>query len=444
MRIAVESHGCRLNQAEGEALCRGLTARGHELVEGVENADVFVLNGCTITHRADADARQAVRRASRRNPELRVIVTGCYANAHPQEAAALPGVSAVRGNREKEGIADDLDGDPSEPIRVSQLTRKLRPRPEPWQLKPRGQAKGRTRPMLKIQDGCDYGCTFCVVPSVRGPNRSLDLERLCEQLVALEDDGAAEVVLTGAHLGTYGRDRGQRDGLEALLRDLLVASRRVRLRLGSIDPHEISDSLIALLATNTRVCAHLHLPIQSGSDRILTQMRRGHRAADLDRLVPKLREARPDIALGSDIIVGFPGETDDDFEQTYARAGLLDYGHVFAFSAREGTVAATMDAAVSPEVMASRSRALRGLLTRRWERFARRAVGQILPGIVEPHRRGPVAVTHNFLRVRVDERPPPERGVVGVEIQRFESGELVGRIQTEDAPVTHAVAVPVR
>ncbi|NVB42333.1 MiaB/RimO family radical SAM methylthiotransferase [Pseudenhygromyxa sp. WMMC2535] len=405
MRVAVETHGCRLNQAESDAIAEQLRARGHELVEDLERAELYLLNSCAITHRADADARAALRRARRRNPELRAVITGCHANAEAETLAAMAEVDAVIGNVEKQrqGIVELLEGVRGRGatpalVAVEGLTRKLRR--EPWEL-PAAVEPGRTRPLLKVQDGCDYQCSFCIVPSVRGRSRSLDALALAGQLRALVDAGHPEVVLTGAHLGLWGRDLERvADGGDArgsarrrTLADLIAALRaavpEARLRLGSVDPHEVDDGLIAALAagvdaSGAGLCRYLHLPVQSGDDGVLRAMRRAHRVADFETLVPRLRALAPGIGLGVDVIVGFPGEDDAAFEATLELLTRLEisFAHVFTWSARAGTAAVELGDRVSPEVAAARSQALRERVacSRRRELEAR--VGQITSAVI--------------------------------------------------------------
>ncbi|MCA9716112.1 MAG: MiaB/RimO family radical SAM methylthiotransferase, partial [Myxococcales bacterium] len=339
MRIAFTTLGCRLNQFESDALGRMARESGHEVV-APEQADVVVVNTCAITHEADADSRQRVRQVTRRRPGARVVVTGCYASASPEEVAALPGVALVVGNHEKESLIERLarlapdaprDAAPVVHVRPADLARRRRVaalRPE--------LAPERSRAYLKIQDGCDYRCSFCIVPSVRGRSASVPAARVAAQLDELVAAGVPEVVLTGVHLGTYGRDLEPRARLDALLTEELIPRLGAsRLRLGSLDPHEVSGALIDALERHggARLCRHLHLPTQSGDDGVLRRMRRAHTSGDLKELTGALARRVPGVALGTDVIVGFPGETDAEFERTRALLESLPlaYLHVFPF-----------------------------------------------------------------------------------------------------------------
>ncbi|MCA9662953.1 MAG: tRNA (N(6)-L-threonylcarbamoyladenosine(37)-C(2))-methylthiotransferase MtaB [Myxococcales bacterium] len=404
MRVAITSHGCRLNHFEGDAMGRLAAEAGHELVDLAADPEVVVVNTCTITHDADADARQAIRRIARRWPGARIVATGCYANGDPAALEALPGVAAVVGNREKgrwlehieqaqPGVVDVAVGDLSRRVRLA----RLRPAIE----------RRRSRALLKIQDGCNYRCAFCIVPQVRGRSTSVEPERLVLQLRELVDAGAPEVVLTGVHLGTYGWDLRPRGGLLGLLRRLHAEVPAARLRLGSLDPHELDDPLLDHLAAEPRICRHLHLPVQSGDAEVLRRMRRVHRVHEIERQVPRAVAAIPGVAIGTDIIVGFPGEDERAFANTYGLVEALPiaYAHVFSYSIRAGTEAAAMADQVEPGVKAARSERLRGLSRRKWAAFARAAIGTRAPAVVHrsrDRRSGDlVALTDNYLRVRV-------------------------------------------
>jgi len=423
VRIAVETHGCRLNRAETDAIAQQLRAQGHELVAGAAEAEIYLLNSCAITHQADADARAAIRRAHRQNPEIEVVVTGCHATAEPERLAAMPGVRAVVGNLEKNRLdvgallrgleAARSEGAQAGPalITVERLSRKTRP--PLWTLDPATELTRRTRPMLKIQDGCDYQCSFCIVPSVRGRSRSSSLSQATEELRRLHDAGHPEVVLTGAHLGLWGRDLGERPRLAELISSLGAGVSGARLRLGSVDPHEVDDALVRVLAagvdlgTGAGLCQYLHMPMQSGDDGVLRDMRRAHTVADLEALVPELRAAAPDIGLGVDVIVGFPGESDAAFERTRALLARLElpFAHVFSWSPRSGTPATERRDRIAPEVVALRSRLLRTESSAAEDRFYASQRGALRSAVVlrrRARRSGAlVALTDNYLKVEL-------------------------------------------
>jgi threonylcarbamoyladenosine tRNA methylthiotransferase MtaB len=403
VRVAFATLGCRLNQFETDALEQVTRAAGHAVVAFGAPADVVVVNSCTITHDADADTRQLVRRAARDG--ARVVVTGCMATADPDALAGLPGVALVLGNREKERFAELAlgTGEPADRVHVAAVD--LGRRVRMTRLQPAWDPR-RSRAYLKIQDGCDYRCSFCIVPHVRGRSTSLAVADAVAQLRGLVAAGAPEVVLTGVHLGTYGRDLAPRTDLAGLLRALVPELGAARLRLGSVDPHEVDDGLIALLAGERRLCRHLHLPVQSGDDGVLRAMRRGHRADDLRALVPRLVAAVPGVFVGTDVIAGFPGETPAAFDATVALlAGLpLADMHVFTYSPRAGTPAVDMPGQVDPGERAARTRVLRELAARKARAFRAGQVGEVVEAVVHRarNRRGElVALTDNFIKTTV-------------------------------------------
>jgi threonylcarbamoyladenosine tRNA methylthiotransferase MtaB len=405
VRVAFATLGCRLNQFETDALVRAAAEDGHEVVEFADAADLYVVNSCTITHDADADTRQLVRRAARQTPGARIVVTGCMANSDPDALAAMPEVSRVLGNREKERFFDLALGSGEERVHVAatDLTRRLRI----TRLRPAADPR-RSRAYLKIQDGCDYRCSFCIVPQVRGRSSSLPHADACAQLQELVAAGVPEVVLTGVHLGTYGRDLQPRIDLVALLEDLLTHLGPAHLRLGSVDPHEVGPALIDLLARDRRLCRHLHLPVQSGDDTVLRAMRRAHTSADLRDLVPRLVAAVPGIHIGTDVIAGFPGERASQFEATLELLRELPLAslHVFSYSEREGTAAIDLPDPVPPAERFARTRILRDLSTARNLEFRRDQLGTRCPAVVyrARERRGGrlVALTDNYIKVELD------------------------------------------
>lgn len=404
-------------------MAEALGRAGHTWVDDVARADVYVLNSCTITHEADVDARRAVRRARRDNPGVRVVLTGCLANADPAAAAELHGVDAVLGNADKAELAELLDRLPaSSPVldpgldpasgsgasrspalvSVSALTRRM-----PFTPLSPATSTGRARAQLKVQDGCNYRCAFCIVPSVRGGSRSLPVADAVAQARRLVAAGVPELVLTGIHLGTYGRDLRPRVRLSGLVAALLPHLGPARLRLSSIDPHEVDDDLLELLAEHPRsICRHLHLPVQAGDDGVLRRMRRGHTAGAFAELVERAVARVPGVAIGSDVIVGHPGEDEAAFERGEAllRSLPLSYLHVFSFSRRRGTAAFAMDDAPPSAERARRSARLRALSTALGAARHREAAGRVADVVVHrsPRRDGVYeALTDDYLRVEL-------------------------------------------
>lgn len=398
MRVALCTHGCRCNQADGDAIAAHLAAAGHEIVATAAEADAFVLNTCTITTRADADARRTLRALRRDHPGLRLVATGCWATGAPEEAAALS--DAVLGNGDKAGVLAALGSDAPH-VRVSALTR------DRSGALPAAAPIRRARALLKVQDGCNYGCAFCIVPRVRGPSRSWPIEEVSRQLDVLVAAGVPEIVVTGIHLGTWGRDLRPRARLCDLVAALLPRLGGARLRLSSIDPHEVDDDLLGLLAgARGKLCRHLHMPVQSADEGVLRRMRRGHDALAFVRAVERAATRVPGIAIGTDVIAGFPGEDDDAFARTLARlrALPLSYVHAFSYSERPGTAAAGMEGSVPRAVRAARTRSLVELSRQKAEAFAASLAHTRADVVVHarPDREGrKVGITDNHVRLRL-------------------------------------------
>lgn len=382
MRAQVIGFGCRLNQSETDAIGAALRESGWAIGANAE-LDWVVVNTCTITHAADADARAAVRRAHREHPDARIVVTGCWAEAEPRQAAALPGVALVVGSAGKHELVQRMSepGDVAPDVRVGRLLR------TPLRVLP-PVVDARARALLKVQDGCDYRCSFCIVPSVRGPSRSLPVDEVLARVRTLVAAGVAELVMTGVHLGTWGRELGVKGGVTELVARIVPELGDARLRLSSIDPHEVDDRLLALFAAHPRaICRHLHLPVQSCDDGVLRGMRRAHRTAQFVELVARARAAVPGLAISSDVIAGFPGEDDDAFARTEGVLAALPlaYLHVFPYSVRRGTAAATMAEHVAPTTIAARARRLRALSAAKAAEFRRAAIGETLDVVVHRH-----------------------------------------------------------
>ncbi|HWB79691.1 MAG TPA: tRNA (N(6)-L-threonylcarbamoyladenosine(37)-C(2))-methylthiotransferase MtaB [Nannocystaceae bacterium] len=379
MRATVIGFGCRLNQSESDAIGAALREQGWA-IGASDELDWVIVNTCTITHAADADARAAIRRAHREHPRARIAVTGCWAESEPQQAAALPGVALVVGNASKHSLPSLLGG--AQLVQVGRLRERAPLRPLPPAI------DARARALLQVQDGCDYRCSFCIVPSVRGRSRSLPTREVLARVRTLVDAGVAELVTTGVHLGTWGRDLGERGGITELVARIVPLLGEARLRLSSIDPHEVDDELLALMAAHPRaICRHLHLPVQSCDDGVLRRMRRAHDAASFVALVERATARMPGLAISSDVIVGHPGEDDDAFARTHDVLARLPiaYLHVFPYSRRRGTAAIAMPDHVPPQVIAARSRSLRALSQRKADAFRTRHGGGELDLVVHRH-----------------------------------------------------------
>ncbi len=424
--------GCRATQADAAAVERQLLDRGYASAREPAAADVVVINTCTVTAAADTQARRAVRLIHRANPAARIIVTGCYAQRAPQELAALEGVAWVVGNSHKPEIpqlVDEIYGGGSHPassgfIPLAQidsdsmslarapakiLTGNIFEQTALLVAPVAGGESGRTRPVLKIQDGCNNRCAYCVIPFVRGRSRSLPPERVIEEIQRFVAAGYREVVLSGINLGSYGRDLAPRVEFSALLRRILGETPLERLRISSIEPMDVTRDLIELFASTNRIARHFHMPLQSGSDRILAAMHRWYRVAHYARRVELICELLPDAAIGADVIAGFPGETDQDYRATLTFIERLPftYLHVFAFSKRPGTEAARLADEVAPTTIQQRSRELRALAAEKSATFRASQLGRTLR-ILTLNRSGDSpsgpwteAMSSNYLDVRV-------------------------------------------
>ena len=384
--LKVLTVGCKANFADSASLVQTAVPYGFSIVPADFPADVVIINSCTVTHRADRDSRSFARRARRENPGAVVILAGCYAQVSPQERRKVPeadywvGTGAGKGPEDGEisleRILQQISGNGGgKPATLSEYAADL--------------LLGHRRTFLKIQDGCDFSCAYCVVPMARGKNRSVREEEIIGKAVAAEKDGARELVLTGIHIGLYGADAGRRDALPHLITRILRETLRARIRLSSVEPGELTEQLVGTIAAHPRVCAHLHVPLQSGCDRTLSRMRRPYDRSGYERVVSGAAARIPGLSLGADVIAGFPGETAADFEETvrFLRDLPVTYLHAFPYSPRPGTESARWkDDVPSAEKKRRVSRLLR-LDETMCEAFLARQVGTTLDVLAE--RAGP-------------------------------------------------------
>jgi threonylcarbamoyladenosine tRNA methylthiotransferase MtaB len=476
----VENFGCRATQADGAALERQFESHG--LVRAAAaHADLVVLNTCTVTQAADQDARAAVRRVQRQNPLAKIIVTGCYAQRAPAEIAALPGVTCVIGNSHKHQLAEialhnvtrnltpkDLnqhhqsDGESGQIHEVflplSTLTENRQLRTEnlvfvsdifahtdllaaPVFESPNTQSAERTRPNLKVQDGCDNRCSFCVIPSVRGHSRSLHLAEIIREVNALVTAGYREVVISGINLGRWGRDLGAEHSasgfrpsrFESLVESILAETQLEKLRISSVEPMDWTDELISLVASSPRIAKHAHVPLQSGSDSVLRRMHRKYRPWHYREKIEKIRAAMPTAAIGADVMAGFPGETDAEFDATRRLIEDLPftYLHVFTYSARPGTTAAAMPNQVPVHISRARNKILRDLAAEKKRVFMQSLLGKPLPAITLNvlHRRAESefteALTDNYQKIYLKQRYDPNQWIMA-HVEHIDGEALVG------------------
>lgn len=445
-RVSFRTLGCKLNQAETDVIAAQFRQRGYQVVPFRQESDLTFINTCTVTGEADAKSRQAIRQAVQASPRGRVVAAGCYAQVRPEEVAALEGVDLVLGTREKYHIMellDQLDGTgPSQPLRQSQGRPLVRVgdigEVETYDESPFISATSRARAFLKIQEGCDYKCSYCIIPAARGLGRSRPLDDCLKEARRLVGEGYREIVLTGVNIGTWEAD-------DLRFHDLLGAVSRVeglrRIRISSIEPNLITDGIIRLVAQRENIAPHFHVPLQHASDRVLKAMRRRYRIADYQAVIGRIAAAIPDAAIGADVMVGFPGETQDDFRQLVAALSdlPLTYHHVFRYSEREGTVASRMAAAVDPAVRKERSWVLREISRKRRLEVARLSIGQTRTVHFEHpnddgHWEGPsgpgllTGLTDNYLRVRVPITVPLDDPFQPVRLTGYNDSTLFGRL----------------
>ena len=396
MRIAFTTLGCKINQFESDVIRQDLQSRGNTIVPFDEEADVYIINTCTVTAKTDTQCRNAIRAATLRNSKASVVVTGCYAETRPEEIRNIPGVNLVFGNRDKDVIVDHIMSAASpatgKSMAAADAVRHM-------------TVHSKTRGFLKIQDGCDNRCTYCIVPLARGNSRSaapLDVLREFERLVR---SGRTEVVLTGIHIGTYGSDIEKGLTLTEMVRRLLEAREGTRLRLSSIEPREVTDELIGFLGKG--MCRHLHIPLQSGDDAILASMKRNYTADYYLNLIEKISKQVPGAALGADVMVGFPGEGEKEFQNTMRliEQSPLTHLHVFSYSPRPGTLAAEMKHQVSAQQKRERSAAIRSLGLKKNMDFRQKNLGSELFVVVEDKADVNsglfTGLTDNYIRVQL-------------------------------------------
>ena len=381
-KVALTTRGCKVNQYETAGITEELSRRGFTIVPFTSTADVYIINTCTVTAKTDYQSRQLIRRANRINPDASIIVTGCYAQTSPAELAELPGVTLVVGTEGKTAIPDLLkhsvdrhDGlittDMADHTVFSGL--------------PVTEFPGHTRAFLKIQDGCNAFCSYCIVPYARGRSRSMPGYGVLRQMHSLRNAGYREIVLSGVHLGQWGLDFQRPASLLDLLRRIEIEKAVQRLRLSSIEPTEITDDMIRHMAESVLICPHLHIPLQSGDDCILKAMNRHYSSDQFKDRIETIVSTLPDVAIGIDIIVGFPGEGEREFENTRALIESLPvaYLHVFPYSARSGTAAATLPDQVPEAIKKERGKLLRDIGRRKRIAYNKKFIGENLSVLVE-------------------------------------------------------------
>jgi threonylcarbamoyladenosine tRNA methylthiotransferase MtaB len=389
MKYSVVTFGCRVNQADSIAIEGDLRARGAVNV-APEDADLVIVNTCSVTANADQGARQTIRRIARNNPDVRVVVTGCYATRRPDELRALPNVVRVVSNTEKDDLVHIIDAGGDGPCGHAV---------EPG-------VAGRTALTLRVQTGCEESCSYCIIPQTRGPGRSLPLSLVLDRIHHAIDVGYKEVVITGVHLGSYGRDLEDGTSLATLARRLAEWEGGVLFRLSSLEPMDCTSEVVDIVASSERLAPHFHLPLQHGADTVLAKMRRPYTAEFFRGLVERIHRLMPHAAIGSDVIAGFPGETDEEFLATerLLRDLPLSHIHVFPYSDRPGTEASVMEGKVDGATIRERGSRLRGVGREMSASFRRAQQGTMRRALTVDDGRS--AVTDNYVKVQLDRAYP--------------------------------------
>ena len=438
----MKNFGCRATQADGAGIAAELASRGLQPSGDHRAADVVVVNTCTVTSEADRDARKAIRRVHRENAAAEILVTGCYAQRSPSDLAGIEGVKWVVGNSHKHRIGQVVapaliqiqnarqavpyhgeiqsGGTLVSDIRTQVALNSL----------PTGDPLGRSRPNVKVQDGCSNRCSFCIIPSVRGRSRSAATDAVVSEVRALERD-YPEVVLTGINLGRWGRDLGGRPKFPRLLESLLAKTDVRLIRLSSVEPMDWSGELLRLVASSPRIAKHVHIPLQSGSDAVLRRMRRRYRVRHYQSRVSLARAMMPSAAIGADVMVGFPGESEEEFAETrdFVERMPFTYLHVFSYSARDGTDAAELREQTPKATKKRRNRVLRELIARKNLEFRQGLVGERVAAVtLGPGPRGTRALSDNFIDIELPGESIEPRRQVAVEIECVEGRRTVGRV----------------
>ncbi|MDH3809860.1 MAG: tRNA (N(6)-L-threonylcarbamoyladenosine(37)-C(2))-methylthiotransferase MtaB [Desulfuromonadales bacterium] len=398
--VSFATLGCKTNQFESASMQESMQSSGYQVVPFDEGADLVIVNTCTVTNATDAQSRNLIRRARKLNGACRVVVTGCYAQVDPEALQELPGVSLVIGNEEKQRLLDYLTEDQETTAVVVSDIRQV----EKVCLPPLTTFSGRSRAFVQIQNGCDAFCSYCIIPYARGASRSATPDEILQQIDGLVAAGFQEIVLTGIHIGGYGADLDTPMSLNDLVRRIEFETGIRRLRLGSIEPTELTEELLETVASSQVICQHLHIPLQAGNDRVLQRMKRTYSTEFFGQLLERVRDSIPDAAICLDVITGFPGETEGEFESAYnfiSRLPLTDL-HVFPYSKRPGTPAAGYSDQVPGDVSKARAERLRHLAAEKHRSFAEGFIGEELEIVVESGEKEGLlkGVSRNYLDIR--------------------------------------------
>lgn len=422
--ISIVTLGCKVNQYDTAVILNQLPKSKYKKVPFSDKADVYVIDTCTVTHRADSEARNYINRAKRANPDGLVVVTGCYAQVSPEELKEVKGVDYVIGNSHKFSsllkIIREGERQEEPQVFVSDIFKEKKKGFESPDIE---IFPGRTRAFLKVQDGCNYACTFCIIPRARGRSRSLEIPEILNRMEKLAQSGYKEIVLTGVHIASYGREIGT--NFFELLKEIEKEKIVNRVRLTSLDPADTELDLIDFIAESKTICPQFHIALQSGDQNVLKRMRRRYSPEKFIDLTDKIRKRIPDAAIGSDIMVGFPGETEEEFLNTYeiAKDSELTYFHVFPYSKRKMTTAAVMKDQINPSLIKERSKKLRELGSKKKTDFFKQFIGRRFPVLIEKGSKG---TTPNYIPVRFNTEGFNIGNEVLVQINDVVNEEAVG------------------
>ncbi|MBE8949639.1 MAG: tRNA (N(6)-L-threonylcarbamoyladenosine(37)-C(2))-methylthiotransferase MtaB [Quinella sp. 3Q1] len=421
--VFFQTLGCKVNQYESEAMQKLFEAAGWQIAEKISEAEVVVVNTCTVTAVSSQKSRQMIRRAAKKNCVL--VVVGCYAQSEPEEIAKIDGVDVIIGTKDRTRIVELVEAAIKNREKILQVgaVEEIR------DFEELPHTPHRTRAFLKIEDGCNNFCSYCIIPYVRGRVRSRKLESIRAESLQLKAAGYKEIVLTGIHIGAYGRDLSEKISLVDAIKTVLDAANPLRLRLGSLESAEMTDELIDLLKSDGRICNHVHLPLQSGSDEILRAMRRPYTTKNFAELTARLVEEIPEISIGTDLIVGFPNETPENFSETleFIREQPFSKIHVFPYSARAGTLAATLPNQISPQIKKSRANLALEVSRAKQKIFSERLIGKTVEIIAETSTDGIVdGLTKNYVRVYAPEKNIQLGGVMKVNVEKLFKDGVIG------------------
>jgi len=429
-KFAITTLGCKVNQYESDAIAQQLEDMGYVPADADNQADLCIINTCTVTQKASMQSRQAVRQFIRANPQAQVVVTGCYAQTEPDELKKIEGVHHIIGHGDKHNIPHIVLSKVKNLSSSSLISRDIL-KERLFKQIPVTAFGNRTRPFLKIQDGCDTFCTYCIVPYARGRSRSMPIENVLKNLHCLKQGGFHEVVLTGVHLGAYGLDLSSQTTLTSLLELIRESNTMDRVRLSSIEPHELSHDIIKIVAKSDMFCPHFHIPLQSGDDRILERMHRPYTGSFFEDLIIRIKNQVPDAAIGVDILIGFPGETEKAFENTYSLIEKLPvtYLHVFPFSSRPGTPAARYPQKVQQKLIKARCEKMRRLGHIKKQVFYKKFLGKTVEILIEGKKDKATSllkgITSNYIPVHIVGNDELFNTMIQVNIDKIEKNNMV-------------------